>query len=180
MSNSLFDQLKKTGLIDEKKAQQAKREKHRQVKKKKGKKAGPPAASKLQAQQAQAEKVARDRELNRQREQAAKQKAIAAQVKQIILANRIENNDGRIRFNFIDDNKVQQIYVTEKLQDQLALGSLAIVKLEGSYVLVSADAAKKIKDRAPSLVMHCKVAQGASGDSGDPYAEYQVPDDLMW
>ena len=180
MGNSLFDQLKKSGLIDEKKAKQAKKEKHRQVKQLKGKKAKPLVESKLHAQKVNAEKVARVRELNQQRKKAAEQNAIAAQIKQIIQTNRIENDHGQIRFNFVDDNKVRLLYVTEKLQDQLSLGYLAIVKFEGSYDLVPADVAEKIKLRDPSYVILCNTAQSKGSDADDPYADYQVPDDLMW
>ena len=112
MGNSLFDQLKKSGLIDEKKAKQAKKEKHRQVKQLKGKKTKPLAESKLHVKQADAEKVARDRKLNQQRKQAAEKNAIAAQIKQLIQMNRIKKTDGQIGFNFIDGNKIQLLYVT--------------------------------------------------------------------
>ena len=46
MGNSLFDQLKKTGLIDEKKAQQIKKEKHQLTKQQKSKKSGALSESK--------------------------------------------------------------------------------------------------------------------------------------
>jgi len=180
MGNSLFDQLKKSGLIDKKKAKQAKKEKYRQATKQKGKQARPLAKSTLRARQIQAEKVTRDRELNQQRTQVAEQKSIAAQIKQLIQMNRIENGDGEIGFNFIDGNKVQRLYVTAELQDQLALGRLAIVKLEDNYDLVPTQVAEKIKLRDPSCVILCNVAPSGVSAADDPYADYQVPDDLMW
>ena len=180
MGNSLFDQLKKSGLIDKKKATQARKEKHRRIKQKKGKQAKPLVESKRWAQQAQAEKVARDRELNQQRKQAAEQKAINAQIKQLIQINRIKDFEGKVGFNFVDGSQVQRLYVTETLQDQLTRGSLAIVKLEGSYDLVPAGVAEKIKLRDPSCVILCNVAPSGESDSDDPYADYKVPDDLMW
>lgn len=180
MGNSLFDQLQKTGLVDEKKAHQAKKDKQKQAKQQKGKKAKPLAESKLLAQQAQAKKQARDRELNQQRKQAAEQTAIAAQIKQLIQMNRIDNSDGEIEFNFTDGNKVQRLYVAEKLQGQLVRGRLAIVKLGESYELVPAGVAEKIELRAPSCVILCNVVQSHESDEDDPYADFQVPDDLMW
>lgn len=180
MGNSLFDQLKKSGLIDEKKAKQAKKEKHRQVKQQKGRKDKPPVESKLHAQQAQAEKVARNRELNQQRKQAAEEKAIAAQIKQIIQTNRMENTQGQVRYNFPDGGKVQLLYVTEKLQDQLAHGRVAIVKLQGGYELVPAEVVEKIKLRDSSCIILHNISRQESSDPDDPYAQYKVPDDLMW
>ena len=181
MGNSLFDQLKKSGLIDKKKATQARKEKHKRVKQQKGKQAKPLVDSKRWVQQAQAEKIARDRELNLQRKQAAEKKSIAAQIKQLIQKNRLKETEGKVGFNFVDGNQVQRLYVTEELQDLLTLGSLAIVNQEGRYDLVPAGIAEKIKLRDPSCVILSNVVQpGKSDDTDDPYADYKVPDDLMW
>ncbi len=183
MGNSLFDQLEKSGLVDEKKAKQAKKDKrkqNKQNKQKRGKQAQPLDESKLRAQQAQAEKAARDRELNQQRMQAAEKIAIAAQIKQLIQMNCIEYSDGEIGFNFTDGNKIQRIYVPEKFQNQLVSGRLAIVKLESGYNLVPAVVADKIEQRDPSCVILNNVTQADTSDADDPYADYQVPDDLMW
>ena len=180
MGNSLFDQLEKSGLVDEKKAKQAKKDKRKQSKQKRGKKAQPLDESKLLAQKAQAEKTARDRELNQQRLLEAEKKAIAAQIKQLIEMNRIENSDGDIGFNFTDGNKVQRIYVSEKLQNQLVSGRLAIAKLGNEYTLVPTAVAEKIKQRDPACIILNNVQQPDDNDADDPYADYQVPDDLMW
>lgn len=179
MGNSLFDQLKKTGLVDDKTAKQAKKDKQKQAKQQKGKKAKPLAESKLLAQQAQAEKVARDRELNQQRKLAAEQVALAAQIKQLVQMNRIEDGEGDIAFNFTDGNKVQRLHVTEQLHTQLVRGRLAVVKLGEGYELVPAGVADKIKLRDPSCVLVCNVVASDDMDEDDPYAEFQVPDDLM-
>ena len=180
MGNSLFDQLKNSGLVDEKKAKQVKKDKHRQARQKKSKQARQVDEKKLQSQQAQAEKAARDRELNRQHHQAAEKKASVAQIKQLVEINRIEDSHGELGFNFVDGKQVQRIYITAKLQDQLVQGRLAIVKLEGSYNLVPARVAEKIKLREPSCVMLCNVPHSEASEAEDPYADYRVPDDLTW
>jgi uncharacterized protein len=180
MGNSLFDQLQKSGLVDEQKARQAKKDKQKQAKMQKGKKAKPLAESKLLAQKAQADKVARDRELNQQRKQAAEQVALAAQIKQLIQMNRIEDIQGEIRFNFTDGNKVQHLYVTEELHAQLVRGRLAVVTLSEGYELVPAGVAEKIKLRDPSCVLVCNEVESDGMDEDDPYADFQVPDDMMW
>lgn len=181
MGNSLFDQLKKVGLVDEKQAKKVKQQKHQQIKQQKGKKAKAADAQQVQAQQAQAEKVARDRELNRQRKEAAEQKAIAAQVRQLIEANRIADHEGDIAFNFTDGGKVRRLHVTAKIQGQLTRGQLAIVTLDGRYHLVPAETAGKIHQRDPASVILHNMAQATEEPApDDPYADYQVPDDLMW
>ena len=180
MGNSLFDQLKETGLVDKNTAKQVRKQKHKQTRQQKGKKGAQPVESKLRAQQLQEEKAARDRELNLQQKMAAEKKAIAAQIKQLVEMNRIEQNDGEIGFNFVDDNNVQQIYVTEKIQDELVRGRLAIIKLAKGYDLVPTGVADKIALRNPSCVILCNEPKKELSDDEDPYADYQVPDDLMW
>lgn len=180
MGNSLLEQLKKSGLVDDNKAKKVKQEKHKQLKQQKGKKAKVLDESKLLAQQAQAERVARDRELNRQRVAAAEQEALLAQIRQLVHINRIEADEGDIAYNFSDAGKVQRIYVTEKHQLQLADGHLAIVKLQDAYHLVPAAVAEKIKLRNASCVIVCNDKRMDISDGEDPYADYQIPDDLMW
>ncbi len=180
MGNTLFDQLKQSGLIDEKKANQIKKEKHKLTKQQKSKKARPQSESKQRVQQAQAEKAARDRKLNQQRKKTKEQQAIAAQIRQLIHMNRIEHGDGDIKFNFTDGNKVQRLYVTKELQDQLSLGSLSIIKVDDGYELVPVRAAKKISERDPSCVISLGTVQPEDSDGDDPYTDYKVPDDLMW
>jgi len=180
MSNSLFDQLNKSGLVGGNKAKQVKKDKHRQARQQKGKQARPLDESKLRTQQRQDEMAARDRELNLEHRQAAEQKAIASQIKQLIEMNHIVDYDGDIGFNFTDGNNVQRLYVTEKLQNQLVRGRLSIVKLEGDYHMVPTGVADKIKQRDPSCVMLCNAAPSDISDADDPYAEYNVPDDLIW
>jgi hypothetical protein len=165
--------------VDKNKAQQASKKKHLQSKQQKGKKAGKTDESKLRAQQVQVEQAARDRELNLKQKQAAEQKAIAAQIRQLIEMNRIDD-DGDIGFNFVDDSNVQQIYVSEKVQDELVRGQLAIIKLQNRYDLVPVKVAEKIALRDSSCVILCNAVSAIDSDDDDLYADYKVPDDLMW
>ena len=179
MGGSLFDQLKQTGLVDKNKAKQASKKKHIQNRNRKSKQTTQSDESTLRAQQVQSEKAARDRELNRQLKQAAEKKAVAAQIRQLIEMNRVEDNDGEIAYHFVDDNNVRQIYVSEKVQGKLVRGQLAIVSNRDSYNLVSVRVAEMIAQRDPSSVILCNAARAEDADD-DAYADYQVPDDLMW
>ena len=165
--------------MDKNKAQQASKKKHRLSKQQKGKKTGKPGESMLRAQQVQTEQAARDRVLNLKQKQAAEKKAIAAQIRQLIEMNRLDV-DGEIGFNFVDDSNVQQIYVSEKVQDELVRGQLAIIKLENRYDLVPAKVAEKIALRDTSCVILCNAGNAKDSDDDDLYADYKVPDDLMW
>jgi len=180
MSNSLFDQLKKSGLVNDKKARQVKQEQYQSQKQQKGKKAPPTAdEAKQLAQQALTEKFERDRLLNQQRKKEAEHKAITAQIKQLIESNRITNRDGEIAYNFTDGSVIKRIHVNANVHKELSSGHLTIVKLNGRYELVPSAVADKIKQRDASYIIACASTE-ATAAKDDPYAAYKVPDDLMW
>jgi uncharacterized protein YaiL (DUF2058 family) len=175
---SLQDQLLKAGLVDEKKASKAKKAKHKQVKQKQKNKVATVDEAKLAAQRAQAEKVERDRQLNQQRKAEAERKAIAAQVRQLIEMNR-QPTEGDIAYSFTDDSLVKNIYVNETQQKQLSNGRLCIVKLDEGYELIPTAVAEKIQQRDETTAILSNQPT-ETPDEDDPYAEFQVPDDLMW
>lgn len=176
MAKSLQEQLLAAGLADEKKAKQVRQEKRKA--KKQGKGQAEEAERRLQAQKALEEKARRDREINLQRQAEADRKALQAQVRQLVEQHRTELKDGDTPYNFVVDGKVKKIYLTQPLCDQLASGRAAIVVLEGAYHVIPADAAQKIRERDPeTLIIQHKPE---TPDSDDPYADYPIPDDLMW
>jgi uncharacterized protein YaiL (DUF2058 family) len=181
MGNSLFDQLKKSGLVDENKAKKVKHSQYKS-KKQKSKKGSADQVdeAKLLSQKAQAEKMERDRLLNQQRKEEAERKAIAAQIKQLIETNCVKDRDGDIGYNFIDTNVVKHLYVSEEIYKHLMSGRLAIAKLGDGYELVPVPVAEKIKQRDAQCIILCDhVAEPEQGED-DPYADYKIPDDLMW
>lgn len=181
MANSLFEQLKKTGLVDEKKAKKVKQGQYKKQKQKtkKGAAAQVDEAT-LLAQQAQAEKVERDRLLNEQKKVEAENKAIAAQIKQLIETNRVKDADGDVVFNFTDANVVKRLYVSEQVHKYLVSGQLAIAKLGKAYELVPTPVAEKIKQRDEQCIIQCESIVATETAEDDPYADYEIPDDLMW
>ncbi len=87
----------------------------------------------------------------------------------------------RTGLNFTDNNKVKQLYVSEAMRDQIAEGRLAIVKLGTNYEVVSAEMARKIQQRDVAAGVIVFNEQNKATDVvDDAYAEYQVPDDLIW
>lgn len=175
---SLQDQLLKAGIVDEKKAKKLKQEQRKAAKQNKGK----PQVDegKLAAQKAMAEKAERDRALARQRNVEADKKAIQAQIVQLIQSNRVARNPGEVAYNFTDGKKIKKLYVDALQQKQLTNGVLAIVKLTEQYELVPARVAEKIQQRNPDAVLVLNAPQANQVDEDDPYADYQIPDDLMW
>lgn len=128
----------------------------------------------------------RDKQLSEQQKQAALSKEYKAQVKQLIEMNRIVLAKGDIGFNFTDGNLIKKILVDKATQTQLINGRLAIARLvvenreECEYAIIPASVADKIAQRdATSIVLHSALSQEEQ-DEDDPYADFKVPDDLMW
>lgn len=185
MAGSLFDQLKKSGLVDDKKAKQIQRQKQQQSKKNKANKskkgqAVESDAAKLAAQAA-AEKAERDRILNLERQQAQLKKAQQAEVLQIIKTNQITGFEGETAFNFADDNKVKTLNVSKKIHQQLVAGSVRVARLSGGYALIPEVAVAKIVQRdAEALIPLEVVDDSISEEDRDYYAKFEIPDDLVW
>lgn len=179
MGLSLRDQLLNAGLVNEKQAKQATKQKQKQERLERKGQIDKDDSQREAALQAHAEKVARDRELNRQQQEKAEQKARQAQVRQIIEGSRLPKLDGDDYYNFVDGKKVKRIAVNTMLRDKLSRGSLAIVRHGGSYEMVPRDAALKVQERDKQRVVLLNTPT-EEPDADDPYAAYKVPDDLMW
>lgn len=182
--SSLQDQLLKAGLIDAKKAKQVSKEKRKTAKVQRKSNEAVVDETKQQAQKAREEKAERDRQLNAARKAEAEKKAVAAQIKQLIEMNRQPKDRGELAYNFTDAGKIKQLYISNTLQRRLSNGLLAIVKLndgvEGTrYELVPAPVAERIAQRDASYLVALNAKQDTPEDD-DPYADYQIPDDLMW
>ncbi|ECI6906455.1 DUF2058 family protein, partial [Salmonella enterica subsp. enterica] len=105
---------------------------------------------------------------------------------QLIEMNRINVSKGDIGFNFTDNNVIKKIDVDKLTQTQLINGRLAIARLvinnsgECEYAIIPASVADKIAQRdADSIVVNSALSQEEQ-DEDDPYADFKVPDDLMW
>ncbi len=181
MGNSLLDQLKKSGLVDKNKVRQVKHGQYKgQKQKTKGSADDKVDEARLLAQKVHTEKVERDRRLNQLKREEAERKAIAAQIKQLIETNRVGGRDGEIAYNFTDANVIKKLYVTDRIHKHLTSGRLAIAKLGDSYELVPMPVAEKIKQRDPQCIILSDHGAEPEADGDDPYADYKIPDDLMW
>ena len=176
---SLQEQFLKAGLIDKKKVNKANQEKSLQ--KKVERQTGTQSVDeiRLAALETQRKNAERARELNAQRDAAAKQKAIMAQIFQMVQQSRQNKGKGDIAYNFTHDNKIKRIYVSAAVQADLIAGRLVIVCQGENIELVPKIIANKIAERDASLVVRVNKTS-TEVDADDPYAAYQIPDDLMW
>ncbi len=180
MGNALQDQLLTIGLVDKKKAARTKKDKYKQNKKNRNAKAPVVDQNKLLAQQQMQQKKEQDRLLNQKKQQQVNLKAIKAQIKQLIDLSAIKDYRGEIEFNFQDNHVVKQLLISRKIRQAIISGSLAIVKWQQQYQLVPKAVATKILQRDESLVILLNTQQDNETASDDEYADYQIPDDLMW
>jgi uncharacterized protein YaiL (DUF2058 family) len=176
---SLQDQLLQSGLVDKKKAKQLKQEQRKETK---GRPKGQPHIdeNKEQAKRSQQQKAERDRLLNKEQQAEAEMRAVKAQIVQLIKMNRVTRDRGDIPYQFTDGKRIKKIYVTAQVQKDLIGGRLAIARLGQEYELLPALAAQKIIERDSHVVVVLNQPSAEVLDEDDPYADYQIPDDLMW
>jgi uncharacterized protein YaiL (DUF2058 family) len=176
MGNSLQDQFLKAGLVDKKKLNKSKKEKHAQ------KTSGPKNNEIAEmAKQALAEKKRKDQQLNKKKIAQRQAKEATAQARQLVETHKITIEPGNVAYNFKDENTVKKLHFTEKTVQSLANGKVGIVKLAGEYQLVPADIIYRIRKLNTKLVVLLNTPQEKNTkDTDDPYAEYEIPDDLMW
>lgn len=181
MSMSLRDQLIQAGLVTEKQAKLASQQpRPPQVSRHKP---PPVPEQQLALQRAQAQKAARDQELNRKLKAKAERTARLAQIRQLIEQNRLPPIESDDYYNFIDGTKIKRIAVNALVRAQLNRGELRVVRADNRYALVSAAAAARIGERESSAVIEPLAGAAASaagvGEEG-AYGAYVVPDDLTW
>jgi uncharacterized protein YaiL (DUF2058 family) len=176
---SLQEQFLKAGLVDKNKVKKVNQEKSKQ--KKDERKTGTQSVdeARLAAVETQRKHAERARELNAQRDAAAQQKAIGAQIADLLQKNKQSKGNGDIAYNFTNGSKIERIYVSAAVRDHLVAGRLVIVCHGATTELVPRIIADKIAERDPSLVVRVNKPS-AEVEADDPYAAYQIPDDLMW
>lgn len=155
MGNPFQDQLLKAGLVNEKQVNKAKHEKRISNKQKKHSNTTD-TTSKIKQELAADKK--RNQELNRQLNKEKQQRERLAQVKQLVEQNRLDKDDRGEAYNFVDENKIKRIYVSDEIADQLSRGQVAIVKLGINYEVVPVKVARQIasRDKKTVLVLHEK------------------------
>ncbi len=181
MGNALQEQLLKAGLVDKNQANRAKSTKHKKMKHQRSNKQTAVDEAKELAAQVIQKKAAHDRELNRQRDEKAQKKAIISQIKQLIQTNKVPKGNGDdLAYNFEDNKNVKRVFVSQETHDHISLGKLAIVKFDGQYEIISAPVADRIKQRDEKYIILRNDPSEKAEEADDFYADYEIPDDLMW
>lgn len=180
MSLSLREQLLQAGLVTTKQVKKAQQE---QSKQRPTGKFNPDvkSARELAAEKSQIEKIARDQELNRQRQEKAERKARMTQIWQLVEQNRIPRVESDDYFNFVHLNKIHRIAVDASLRERITTGQVIIVRYGKFYAPVLPAIAERVRERdAESVVDLSLKITTPEVSTDDPYKDFTVPDDLMW
>lgn len=178
--NPLQEQLLKAGLAKKSRVAAVAREQHlaRHAKASAG-----PTETQLEAERVRAEKVERDRALAAQHKARAQAAELRAQARQIIRDRKVPRA-GEIEYRFSADGAIRSVLVNEDLRSKLASGALVVARLESAYELLPRAAADKVRERDAGLIVldHGKGSAPAATTSEDDayYAQFQVPDDMVW
>lgn len=182
MSNPFQEQFLKLGLVGTKQVQENKKKQHQQ--KKQAVKSAPVVdENALLAQQAVEKKRARDLELNREREEKLRKREVVSAIKQIIAQNRLAHDKNGVAYRFTEDKKIQRIFVTQEVADKLSKGALGVVRLAEEYEVLPKATVEKVSALDAKIFVFINASSSKNNetdDTDDPYAEYKIPDDLMW
>ena len=180
--NPLQEQLLKAGLVKKSKVAEVARE---QKKARHGKGPSQPSEIQLEAERARAEKIERDRALAAERKAQAHAAELRAQARQIIQDRKVPRT-GECEYRFVADGAIRTLLIDADLRRKLASGALVIARLGERYELLPRAAADKVRERDPSMIVldHGRAAgnDAAASTSEDDayYAQFKVPDDLIW
>lgn len=179
MRNPLQEQLLKAGLAKKAKLNEMAREQNK-LRHSKAPVAEP--AEKIDARQLQTKRAERDRALAAERNAQTRAQEVKAQIRQIIDTTRIKG-DGEIAYAFTDDARIKNVQVGAQQRALLISGGLVIARDGDGYALLPRSAADKVAARDASAIVvdhgHAEAAP-ASGSDDEHYAQFVVPDDLIW
>jgi len=181
---SLQDQLLKAGLTTKQKSRQANTDKR---KKNKQQRSGVVHEASLQEQVkkdltiSKQEKLVKDLALNEDKKKQLADKEKHLRILQILQHHQIKNVNGDSEYNYTFSNAIKKLFVNSVTHRALVNGQLALCGLEEVTYIVTAETAGKLATLNESviLVQNDKIVT-EDVDEDDPYADFQIPDDMVW
>ena len=159
--SSLSDQLLKAGLVTKEQVKKAADKPKFKPKKAVNKK--PVKKAKKQTEQSDLAKFYGERKQleNKEKQEIARKKQEAAKLKKemnektnkLISDNLLNDDAAEIRFNFVVGTSIKYLFVTEKQQDDLAEGKLAITFLASKRSLIPVKIGKEIQKINPKKIV---------------------------
>lgn len=181
-ANPLQEQLLKAGLVKKSKVAEVARE---QNKARHAKAPSGPSEIQLEAERARAEKADRDRALAAERKEQARIAELRAQARQIIEDRKVPRA-GESEYRFTESGAIRTVLVNDDLRRKLSSGALVIARIDERYELLPRVAADKVRERDATMIVldHGQDAgaepSATTSEDDAYYAQFKVPDDLIW
>lgn len=202
MSDSLQQQLIQAGLVSQERAEELAKPKPKRAPRKraggkgeKGGKGGKPKAGTQAQDGKRAQRGKRPAKGGRSNKPApaeldaaaeaelAAKRELKAKIKTLIEENSVTEFAGELTFSYVVGERIRQLFVTQEYLDKITAGALAITRLNRQTHLVSPEVAAQLLELNPQwlVVINDPNQEQPTVDAAeDPYADYQVPDDLHW
>jgi len=179
MGDSLRDQLRALGLVQNRPAAKQRKQRPSRDANRPGQGRGSAPAEELSLDQAYA---LREREEQRLAQRARQQKLeedrrrrqVNRAIREIVSAQRQNREDADIPRNFMFNGRIRKIYVSTEQQRALSAGELGIVYLSGSYHLLGPEALASVREISDEHVVDLGL------ETGEEDPEHPVPEDLIW
>ena len=181
-ANPLQEQLLKAGLVKKSKVSEVAREQHL-ARHAKGR--STPSEIAADAERARTEKADRDRALEAERKAQMRAAELRAQARQIIADKQVAAA-GEIEYRFSHAGAIRSVRVDDEQRGRLSTGALVIAGIDTHFVLLPRAAGDKVRERdAGMIVLDHGMAAGteavaAASEDDAYYAQFKVPDDLVW
>ena len=123
-----------------------------------------------------------EKKASKQTQEELAMRAAHGKLIQMIAQHCEKDYQGELDYHFTYDNKVKRIAVNSEIQQGLIKGRFAICVLNDEFYLINKEAAEKLRliDESVLVALHDQTEHKSRDDQDDPYAEFAVPDDLMW
>jgi len=178
MSNSLQDQLLKAGLVSREQLNDSRRRKKRKRKQSAGKSSPQPSPS--AADKRRQEQRLRDKRLNAERERRRQDQEKRLRIRELVLANSLNVAEADQIYNVVRGERIRRLYVTAEQRRKLSDGQLAVTIAKGRNHIVAPAVAEKIRAILPDYFVYLSSESASANEAEGDYAEFKVPDDLIW
>lgn len=181
-ANPLQEQLLKAGLVKKSKVAEVARE---QNKARHAKAPSERSEIQVEAERARAEKAERDRAIEAERKAQARAAELRAQARQIIEDRKVPRA-GESEYRFTEGSTIRTLLLNDDLRRKLSSGALVIARIDDRYEMLPRAAADKVRERDAGMIVldhgleSGTQAEAATSEDDAYYAQFKVPDDLIW
>jgi len=176
---SLQEQLLQSGLVNEKQLEKAKHKKKPSKNRRKSKSAQKAGNKKVTEYKKSGKKTTQSP--TPEPTEVVLGKALRVEIKKLLRANKLNDKEGEIPYNYVVNNQVKRFYLNAKQQKSLTAGELGIVNWNNRSYLIPVtitDELKKLHDKIEIYLVDKDEAKADKSD--DDYAGFEIPDDLTW